>query len=307
MMRRQQPNKSSSSSYSSVTQSSVTSGSEKSLDRHGEKSLNRHGYYVDKVLLSEDRRHFSLGAAQRRRHRAQWQDERGSSRGFVGREPGRGRHNHNDHSVRKSLGGWRNISSSSSISTDSEMSHVQGSVHCGNPSGGASYQTFLDDRKPVPTPPSSDEILMNLWMCESGGFIPKRFPCDWVDKTRHLQVQNSQRVSQQRLDETSNACLLQKAQQSETKDSEDGFSSDNFASSDINEYCSNNTNNKRYSLADDACSQRVSADAGVTSISGREKAVQSDNGAEAQKASQLKFAPDRHSKLLHGHQQDKLR
>ena len=308
MMRRQQPNKSSSSSYSSVTQSSVTSGSEKSLDRNGEKSLNRHGYYVDKVLLSEDRRHFSLGAAQRRRHRAQWQDDRGSSRGFVGREPGRGRHNHNDHTVRKSLGGWRNISSSCSISTDSELSHVHGSVHGGIPSGGASYQTFLDDRKPVPKPPSSEEILMNLGMCASCGFIPKRFLCDWVDKTQHLQAQSRQRVSQQWLD-TLNACLHQKAQRSETNDSEDGLSIENFESSDINEYCSNSTNNKRYSLADDACNQSVSADAGVTSISGREKGVHSDNGADAQKTSQLKFEPDIrvHSKLLLGHQQDKLR
>ena len=305
-MRRQQPraNKSSSSSYSSVTQSSVTSGSEK--------SLNRRGYYVDKVVhpQQEERRQFNLGAAQRRRQRAQWQDDRGSSRGFVARETGSvGRHDPNDHPARQSLGGWRNVSSSSSFSTDSELSQKyrrDDAVH-GKPSRGASYRTFLDDRTSLPMPLSAEEILTNLGFCASGSFIPERFLCDLVEKTRHIQTQNRQRVSQQWLDETVIACLHQKAQQSQPDDSEDGFSSENFESTDINEDGSNHTKSKRNSVADDACSQSFSTGEGVYSNRGKERGVPSDNGAEAQKAGQLKSVLDRHSKLLLGHQQDKPR
>ena len=299
-MRRQHPggNKSSSSSYSSITQSSVTSGSER--------SLNRHGYYVDKVPPPEDCRQFSLRAEQRRRQRAQWQDDRGSSRGFVGRETGRGWGNANDHSMHPSSGRRGHVSSSSSFSTDSELSHGKAAVHSGNPGGGASYQTFLDERTSVPMPLPAEEILMNLGICASGSFIPKRFLCDWVNKTRHLQAQNRQRASQQWIEDRVNACLHHMAQQSQTDDSEDGFSSENFESrSDINEDGSNNRNNRRDSVADNACSQSFSE--GVSLHNGKGKGVPSDNGREAQRASPLKSVLDRHSKLLLGNQHDKLR
>ena len=295
-MRRHQLSKSSSSSYSSVTQSSVTSGSEK--------SLNRHGYYVDKAKVPppEDRRPFNLGAAQRRRQLSQW-DDQGSSRGFVGRETGRGSYNPNDHSVHPSSGSRRHVSSSSSFSTDSELSHGKGSMggnprsaHGGGyPSGGASYQTFLDERASVPMPVPADEILMNLGLSDS--FIPKRFLYDWVEKNRRLQAENRQRASQQWIEERVNACLHQMAQQS----SEDGFSSENFESSDTNEDGSNNA--KRYSVADDACGQGFSAGESVSLHSRMANDIERD----AQKASQLKSVLDRRSKLLLGNQQDKLR
>ena len=210
--------------------------------------------------------------------------------------------------MRQSLEARRYAYSSSSFSTDSELSLKQekGVVH-GNPSAGASYQTFLDDRTPPSMAIPAQEILMNLGVCASGSFIPNRFLCDWVDKTRHLQAPIRQRVSQQWIEETVNACFREKARLSQTDESEDGFSSENFETSDVNEYGSNNTNKKRDSVADDACSQRFSADEDVSSNGWKEKGVTSNNGAEVQTARQLKSVPDRHSKLLHSNQQDNWR
>ena len=281
---RQNTYDSSCSSVSSIDHGSVTSV-----------TLNQHGFYRKNVFPLEGRQQFM---GWQREDRAQWQGNKPTSRGFYGREPkdrvNTGsktslahqflqRHRTSNLSSQSSFS-----TSTGSLSTDCDMSHMHTAV---SDQGRPDRRDLRDDRLSIPMPLPAEDILMNLGFCQSDHFIPKRFLHDWVDKTRHIQDQHREHVSQQWINDAVDFRLRQMTQEHLPGRSENGFSGDssNFGGGEFSE--DSLLQHKQSSVADDMYGETVS----------------SGNGWQLQKAHELRAVPERNPTLLLGSEHEKLR